>query len=102
MNDIPDGKPKAWTWQVGPAFISIIIQAVIFIFMLGSIWYRIDSSFTKIDVLSAKLDVVQQSANDKLNRFEIFMAQVQTSYDAIKDRLARVENKIDSGQPSKP
>lgn len=106
MNDIPDPKnPKAtWTWQVGPAFIGIIIQIIVGVFMLGGIWYRLDTSFSKIDTLTTKLDVVQQATDAKLNRFEVFMAKVSASYDSIKDRLTRVENKMDASQPngSKP
>ena len=102
MNDITGTGQNRWTWQVGPAFIAIVLQAVVAIFMMGGIWYRIDTSFSKIDSLTVKIDTVQQSANDKLTRFEIFMAKVQASYDSIKERLARVENKIDQTQPRQP
>ena len=104
MNDIPGPKASlsGWTWQVGPAFLAILVQAVIAIFMLGGIWYRIDTSFSKIDTLSTKLDVYENQTTAKQNRFEVFMAKVQTSYDAIKDRLSRVENKIDQQAPTLP
>jgi hypothetical protein len=104
MNDIPDPNASStgWSWQIGPAFLAILVQAVVGVFMLGGIWYRIDTSFSKIDVLATKLDVYENQTTAKQNRFEIFMAKVQTSYDAIKDRLSRVENKIDQQGPLPP
>jgi hypothetical protein len=95
-HEMNDGTKNRITWQVGPAFFGIVLQLVAGAFAAGAIYYRLDANITKVDLLAAKVEASQNVTVDKFARVDMFTNELKISYDYIRERLARMENKLDT------
>ena len=86
-----------FTKEWGVTFIAILAQIVIFSFWSGVNYFRLDSNVTKTDMLIVKFDTSRVDNDHRFERIAVYMGELKSNYDAIKERLVRLENKSDGG-----
>lgn len=96
MTDLASQDRFRFTKDWGLTFIAMIVQVVVLAFGLGAAYFRLDDNVAKTTTLITKFDAAQSETNKKFENVSVFIGEVKANYDAIKDRLARVESKIDA------
>ena len=93
-----DESPKItarFNWQIGPAFLMAVLNVLVGAFWAGAIYFKVSQNITDSETWHQQEIALHREFTDHFSKLDNVVVQVQAEYDAMRDRLSRVENRQD-------